>query len=122
MISNQGKSFISRLITNSVLLYVIVWLYQPQYLEDLNGAWDTVVAFAIIGLVFSILNQFIKPILTFLAFPVVFFSLGLFMLVINGAIIYLTAAIVPGLSIGFGTAIIGGIVMSLANYLIEDLI
>ena len=78
-------------------------------------------AFVIIGFIFSLLNEFVKPILTILTLPAVFLSLGLFMFVINGAIIYLTAVFVPGLSIGFGTAIIGGIVMSLVNYLITNL-
>ena len=121
MDSKQGQSFASRLVTNSVLFYLVVWLYQPNYLATLNGLWDTLVAFLIIGIIFSVLNEFVKPVLTILTLPAVFLSLGLFTLVINGMIIYLTAVFVPGLSIGFGTAIIGGIVMSLANYLITNL-
>ena len=119
--SKQGQSFASRLVTNSVLFYLVVWLYQPNYLATLNGLWDTLVAFLIISIIFSVLNEFVKPVLTILTLPAVFLSLGLFTLVINGMIIYLTAVFVPGLSIGFGTAIIGGIVMSLANYLITNL-
>lgn len=119
--TEQGKSFASRLITNSILFYAVVWLYQPSYLATLSGAWDTMVAFLIIGFIFSVLNEFVKPVLTLLTLPAVFLSLGLFMFVINGMIIYLTAVFMPGLSIGFGTAIIGGIVMSLANYLITNL-
>ena len=119
--SKQGQSFASRLVTNSVLFYLVVWLYQPNYLATLNGLWDTLVAFLIIGIIFSVLNGFVKPVLTILTLPAVFLSLGLCTLVINGMIIYLTAVFVPGLSIGFGTAIIGGIVMSLANYLITNL-
>ena len=119
--SKQGQSFASRLVTNSVLFYLVVWLYQPNFLATLNGLWDTLVAFLIIGIIFSVLNEFVKPVLTILTLPAVFLSLGLFTLVINGMIIYLTAVFVPGLSIGFGTAIIGGIVMSLANYLITNL-
>ena len=119
--SKQGQSFASRLVTNSVLFYLVVWLYQPNYLATLNGLWDTLVAFLIIGIIFSVLNEFVKPVLTILTLPAVFLSLGLFTLVINGMIIYLTAVFVPGLSIGFGTAIIGGVVMSLANYLITNL-
>ncbi len=119
--SKQGQSFASRLVTNSVLFYLVVWLYQPNYLATLNGLWDTLVAFLIIGIIFSVLNEFVKPVLTILTLPAVFLSLGLFTLVINGMIIYLTAVFVPGLSIGFDTAIIGGIVMSLANYLITNL-
>ena len=121
MDSKQGQSFASRLVTNSVLFYLVVWLYQPSYLATLNGLWDTLVAFLIIGIIFSVLNEFVKPVLTILTLPAVFLSLGLFTLVINGMIIYLTAVFIPGLSIGFGTAIIGGIVMSLANYLITNL-
>lgn len=119
--NQKGQSFISRLVTNSALFYLVVWLYQPNYLATLHGAWDTIVAFLIIGFIFSVLNEFVKPVLTLLTFPAVFLSLGLFMFVINGMIIYLTAVFMPGLSIGFGTAIIGGIVMSLANYLITNL-
>lgn len=120
-LDRQKEAIGSRIVTNSVLFYLIVWLYAPEYLMTLSGLWDTVVAFGIIGVIFSVMNEFVKPIITLMTLPAVFLSLGLFSFVINGIIIVLTAMFVPNLHIGFGEAILAGIVMSLANYLITNL-
>ena len=118
---SKSQSFASRIAINSVLFYLVVYLYAPEYLLTLHGLLDTVIAFLIIGVIFSVLNAIIKPIITLMTLPLVFTSLGLFMLVINGLIISLTAAFIPNLSLSLGESIIGGIVMSIANYLITNL-
>lgn len=115
------QSFLSRFVINTILLFVVVALYVPEYLATFHGVWDALIGFLIVGLFFSIINAIVKPILTLLTLPAVVLSLGLFTLVINGVVIWLTAVIVPNLSMGLGTAILAGIVMSLANFLITNL-
>ncbi len=59
----------------------------------------------------------LKPILTFLTCPLVLVSLGLFLLVLNALLLWLTARLGRSLGIefyldGFGAAFWGGIVIS----------
>ncbi|MDO4870665.1 MAG: phage holin family protein [Candidatus Saccharibacteria bacterium] len=118
---NIKQLFLSRLMINSVLLYIIVSIYAPEYLLTFRTNWDVVLGFFLMGIIFSVLNAVIKPIITVLTLPAVIMSLGLFTLVINGLMIWLTAALIPNLSLGLGKSILAGVVMSLANFLITNL-
>ncbi|MOA69903.1 Membrane protein of unknown function [compost metagenome] len=52
----------------------------------------------------------------FFSLPITILSLGLFLLVINGLMLWLVAALVPGISVlNFGWAILAAIVISLVN-------
>ena len=69
------------------------------------------------GLVIGLINLFVKPLVTLLAFPAVVVTLGLFLLVINGAMLYLASLVLDGLVIeGCLPAILGGLVLALCNW------
>jgi putative membrane protein len=78
----------------------------------------------IIGLVFGIVNALVKPILILLTCPAVIVTLGLFILVINGLLLLLTASLVPDrLQVqGLGTAILGGIIMGIVGIVLESIL
>ncbi|MBP8016492.1 phage holin family protein [Candidatus Gracilibacteria bacterium] len=70
-----------------------------------TGSWQLYITG---GLVLGVLNFAIKPILKLLGLPFIIISLGLFMFVINGIILYLLEMIIKGLSIeGVGFTIKG---------------
>ena len=73
------------------------------------------------GLLLGLLNLLVKPLLTFLSLPLIVLSLGLFYLVINGAILYLAAGLMPHhLQVaGCGSAILGGLVIGLFNWAVR---
>lgn len=72
------------------------------------------------ALVIGLLNAVLRPVLGFLFFPVTFLTLGLFALVLNGLMIWLTAKFVDGFGLrgGFLTAILAAIVLAILNALI----
>lgn len=75
------------------------------------------------GLVLAIVNTFIKPIVIILSLPAILFSLGLFMIVINGLMVLLASALYDGLGVsGFGTAMLVGMVIGLVNYLVTTIL
>ncbi len=74
------------------------------------------------GLAFSIVNSLLKPIITILALPAILLTLGLFILVVNGFMVYLALWLVPSLNLSFGEAIIAGVILSLINYVISGLL
>jgi putative membrane protein len=68
-------------------------------------------AIVLAGLVFGIVNLFIKPILTLLTLPLVIITLGLSLFLVNMAMFALTAWIVDDLEVGGFWSIAGGTVI-----------
>lgn len=74
------------------------------------------------GLVVGGINLLVRPLVVFLSLPFIVLTLGLFFIVINGALLYLAAWILDGLTIeGCFPAILGGLVMALFNWIIRAL-
>ncbi len=72
------------------------------------------------ALILGILNAVIKPILVLLTLPLNLLTLGLFTFIINGLILYLTAAIVGGFTISsFWTAVLGAIILSITSMILN---
>ena len=72
------------------------------------------------AVVLSLLNVAVRPVLFLLTLPVNILSLGLFTLVLNGFMLWLTAALLPGVGVrGIGTAILGAIIISVVSTLIN---
>lgn len=77
-------------------------------------AVDSFLTALLVALVLSILNVFIKPVLVFLTLPATLISLGLFLLVINSALILLAGHLISGFQVsGFWSALLFSILLSL---------
>ena len=76
-----------------------------------------------IGLLFGVVNAIAGPILRLLSLPFVLLTLGLFLLVINAALLGLTALITDRLEIdGFVTALLGGLILAIASWVADQLL
>jgi putative membrane protein len=108
-----------RLITRFLLIALavmgIAWLIPGVAVYSFTSAlWVT--------LVLSLLNLVIRPILILFTIPVTIFTFGLFLLVINGLMVWITSRWIAGFEvITFGRAIFFSILLSVATYLIERL-
>ena len=72
--------------------------------------------FLLIAAVFIIVNEVVTPVLRFLGAPLTCLTLGLFALVINGAVLLLVGALMDSLVIdGWGAAIIGAVVLAIVS-------
>lgn len=114
----QFALFVLRWILNTIGIWVAVRLLGVSPASPDTTAM--VSTFVIAGLIFSIVNSVLKPIITILALPAILLTLGLFTLVVNGLMVYISLALAPNLSISFGDAIIAGIVLSLVNYIVSS--
>jgi putative membrane protein len=84
---------------------------------------SSAVAIIIAGLILSIINAILKPLLVIVAMPAILFSLGLFMIVINGLTILLASKFYHGLKVtNFGAAMLAGMVIGLVNYLVTTIL
>ncbi len=77
----------------------------------------------IAGLILALVNSVIKPIVVILSLPAILFSLGLFMIVINGLMVLLVSKLYAPLEVrNFGAAMLAGMVIGLVNYLVTTIL
>ncbi|MCF8278582.1 MAG: phage holin family protein [Flavobacteriales bacterium] len=75
-----------------------------------------------VAVVLALLNGFLKPLLIILTIPVTLVTLGLFLLVINAAIILLASHFVEGFYVsGFWWALLFSLVLSIVTSIMESL-
>lgn len=105
--------FISRWFFNTLILWVLTIIFGT-----VSGTSD-MGSFFLAGFIFSLANSTLKPIITILSLPAILVTLGLFTLVVNGLIVWLSISLTPGLAISFWNAVVAGAALSLINYLIS---
>ena len=104
------KHFLTRLFINALSLAVACHVVPGMRVD---GLLTLVVA----AFLFGVVNAVVRPLLVLLTLPVIVVSLGLFLFVINGLMLALVAALLPGFSIsGLGSAIIGWLILSLTSW------
>lgn len=75
------------------------------------------------GLLLAILNAVIKPIVVILSLPALLFTLGLFMVVINGLMVFFVSHLYGALEIAnFWSAVLTGMIIGLVNYLVTAIV
>ena len=82
-------------------------------------------AYAVMAVIFGLVNAFAKPALTILSCPLILITLGLFLLVLNAALLGLSAWLAGLLGAdvtvdGFGAAFFGAIVISIVSWLLSQ--
>ncbi len=114
-------SFVIRLLVNAAALWI-----ATQFVTGVtyHGA---VLPFIGVALVFGVVNAIIRPILKFFTFPLFILTFGLFALVLNGLMLWLTSSVSSALGLGFHVsgfvpAFWGALVVSLVSTLLSILI
>lgn len=116
----QFSIFLLRWLLNSFGLWIAVRLLGTGYSDvQVDG---NIGIFLFAGLIFSIINSILRPIVVVLSLPAILVTLGLFMLVVNGSMVYLALQLAPGLSMTFINSILTGIILSLINYIVSGLL
>lgn len=74
-------------------------------------------SYLVITLIFAAVNLLVRPVLTLLSFPLLLLTLGLFLIVINAAMLGLTAALTDRLAIdGIGPAVVASLLISVVTW------
>jgi putative membrane protein len=107
-----------RLLINAAALWA-----ATRLVSGISYTGDGVSLFGV-ALVFGVLNVVIKPILFFLSFPFVIFTLGLFTLVINAVMLLITAGASDALGLGFAVdgfvpALKGALVVTVVSFVLS---
>lgn len=98
-----------RWVINTLALFIVA-----QFVEGMT--YSSIGTLFIASLVLGLLNAVVRPIFFWLTLPITILTLGIFILVLNGAMLWLTAAVVPGFDIqGFMPAVIGALILSVIS-------
>ena len=82
---------------------------------------DGFITAIIVAIALALLNAFIKPILTVLTIPITILTVGLFLFVINAAMVSLAGWMISGFEVdGFWWAILFGIIVSVVSFIFKD--
>lgn len=117
--SKQFAIFVIRWLLNTFGLWLAMRLFGPGTGGEVDA---NILIMLTAGLVFSIANSVLKPIIVILSLPAILLSLGLFMLVVNGIMVYISLSIVSALKMTFLHSILTGIILSLINYIVSGII
>jgi putative membrane protein len=99
---------------NTIALFVATWLLSG--LSYGSDWWALLGA----GLVFTVVNFFVKPVLAILSIPFIIVTFGIFYFLINVLMLYLTRWIVPQFTIAsFWWAALAAIIISAVNGLLR---
>lgn len=116
----QFAIFLVRWLLNSFGLWIAVRLLGTGFSDAQVDA--SVSVFLLAGLIFSIINSVLRPILVILSLPAILLTLGLFMLIVNGVLVYLSLQLTPGLQMSFANSVLTGMILSLINYIVSSVL
>ena len=106
----QNNSLLTRLIVSSLSVFVAGWLLPGVQIDSFTTAVG-------IAIVLGLLNATLKPLLIVITIPITVMSLGLFLLIINAAMLNLAAWFVDDFIVeGFFDSVFGAIVVSLISW------
>ena len=107
--------FLQRWIINTLAVLVATHLVS-------GISYETVTSLFVASLLFGILITFLRPLLFLLTLPLVVVTLGLFVLFINAALLYLVGSLVKGFQVdGFWPAFWGALVISIVSLVLNTL-
>lgn len=110
--------FLIRWLVSSLGLWIAAGL-----LTDAISYNGDIAVIIIAGLILAIINVFIRPIVVILSLPAILFTLGLFMIVVNGFMVFLASKLYTPLHVtNFWAAILAGMVIGLVNYLVTAIL
>jgi len=114
-----------RFVLKVLIMAGVFWVVDQvltgiQVIGDTKAPLGTVGTFLWIALIFGIVNAVVGPIVRLLSLPFVVLTLGLFLLVVNAALLGLTALLTDRLQVdGFVTAVVGGLLLAIGGWVAD---
>lgn len=114
----NSKRFLQSWIINTLAVLVAVYIVKGLRFKD-DSLWTPFVA----SLVLGILNAFLRPLIMLLALPLLVFTLGLFMLVINALLLWLVGWLLGDYFQvdSFWSALFGAVIISIVSLVLNSL-
>ena len=106
------RPFFKHWITTSIAVFFAAQLPGIHF----NGLFSLLLAALLLG----VINAIVRPVILLLSLPLIFLTLGFFVLVVNALMLRFVAVLVPGFYVdSFGSAFFGAIVISLVSWIVR---
>jgi putative membrane protein len=109
-----------------VVLMAIVFYLVARYVHGIvvqanpHAVLGLSITFVWLALLFAVVNAILGPIFRLLSLPFILLTVGLFYLVINAALLGITAALSSRLDVqGFVPAVVGGLILAVASWVFD---
>ncbi|WP_041797747.1 phage holin family protein [Modestobacter italicus] len=117
-----GK-FVVRVVVLAVIIYAVTRLVDGISVDTAGGRYGEAGTYLWVALLFALVNSIIGPVLRLLSLPFVVLTLGLFLLVVNAALLGITAALSDRFSVdGIVPAVLGGFLIAVFSWIAELLL
>lgn len=116
------RKLLLRWLINALALFAAAVVVKGVGVEE--GRWAGWAVFAAVAVIFGLVNALIRPLLKVLTCPLILLTLGLFTLVINALMLWLTGTISKFFDLGFYVdgfwpAFLGGLVISVVSVVLN---
>ncbi|NEK59673.1 phage holin family protein [Geodermatophilus sabuli] len=115
--------FLLKVVLLAGVFYGVAYLLDGiEVIPNPDGPLGEPGTYLWIALIFAVINAVVGPILRLLSLPFVLLTLGLFLLVVNAALLGITAALTDRLQVdGFGAAVLGGLLLAVGGWIADQL-
>ncbi|MCW2834817.1 MAG: Membrane protein of unknown function [Nocardioides sp.] len=120
--------FLLKLLAHAAGLAIAAWLLTGIYfigpLDQNSELEGKLLPLLGVALILTVVNSVVRPVIKALSFPLLVVTLGLFMLVINGLMLLLTAAVAEEVGLGFQvenyySAGIGAVIVTIVGWIAD---
>jgi putative membrane protein len=102
---------IARLLVIAAAVWIVAAVVPGVHVQE------GITSYLIIAVIFAIVNVLVRPVLLLFSLPFLVITLGLFLLVVNAALLGITAALTDRLSIdGFGSAVVAALLITMVTW------
>ena len=116
------KTPFTRFLTRWLVSSLGLWI-AASFLSNSISYDESLKVIILAGLILAVINTIIKPVLVLLSLPVIMYTLGLFMIIINGLTVLIASKLYAPLDVtNFWAAIFAGMVIGLVNYLVTAIL
>lgn len=118
---------IIRFLVSALSLGLATWLLPGIWLDVTDRPADAVLTILLVAAIFGVVNAVVKPLFVFVTSPVLLLTLGLFLLVINAALLMLTSWVCAQLGVpwgvaGFWDAFWGAVLVSIVSFILNSFV
>ena len=119
-------SFLVRTLLTAVALWITSLVVPGIHVGDTSGG--RAITLIVVAVVFGVVNALLKPLVTLLSLPFIIVTLGLFSLVVNALMLWVTSGLSGALGLDFHVdsffwaAVLGALVLAIVSMLLEVLV
>lgn len=118
---------ILRFLVSALALGVATWALPGIWLDITGRPADAVVTILLVAAIFGLVNTIAKPLFVFVSSPLLLLTLGLFLLIVNAALLMLTSWVCAQIGVpwgvnGFGSAFWGALIVSVVSFILNSFV